>query len=484
MSSTRGRLLAALAALAAVAAGCSDSPFAAGTACTPAAERSKLLATAQDWYLYQDLLPGTAQYQQLVPTPFDPGSFATPQDLLDGFTAAARAKNEDRGWSYLLTQAEAQQYFQAGQSAGYGYGYVLPASGPFAGKLVLTQVMRGSPADQAGFVRGDQILAVGSTAQTMTDVPTLVAQQTLGAALSGSTPGTPKSLSVLPRGQTTPVTRSMTSAVYDLDPVVSKVVASPLGKPVGYVLLRTFVTPAEQKLRDAFAAFNQQGVKDVLVDVRYDGGGLLATAQVLASLLHPAAGELMYRGQYNAKHTADSWTESFGGEASRLPAVDRVAFITTSGTASASELVPNALAAYLGQSLAVVGGRTYGKPVGQTPFPLGSCQDQLYLISFQLQNKVGFGGYYDGLPDAAGQFGGASCAADDDLTHDLGDPAETSTRQALAFVDGGAASCTAIPPATATAGAVPSGLSAARAAAVYPRPARPSPAQLEMPGLF
>jgi C-terminal peptidase prc len=484
MSPTPGRLLSLLAiALAALTAcGGDPSPEQVSGTCSTTAENSAVLATANDWYLYQDLIPGSSQYQQLVSTPFNGTSYAATQDLLDAYTAAARAKNEDRYWSYLLTKTEAQQYFTAGQSVGFGIGLMVPASGAYAGQLMIAQVMNGSPAAGAGFRRGDQILAIGPSTSAMTDVQALIQSNTLFSALSSGTAGTTRYFSVVPAGQTAAVTRSIKSASYDLDPVVSTTLTTPGGKTVGYVLLRTFVSTAEDRLRAAFATFQQQGLTNVVVDERYNGGGLLSTAKVLASLLHPTAGELMYKGQFNARHPDQNWSESFAVEANRLTAVNRVAFITTSGTASASELVPNALGPYLGTNLAIVGDRTYGKPVGQQSYDLGSsCQDELFLISFQLQNKNSFGGYYDGLPDAAGQFGGTSCAAADDLTHDFGDAAESSTAQALAFIDG--TPCTAIAPATATATTGTTHLSAARAA-IYPRPERPSPAQVEMPGLF
>lgn len=477
------RLLSALAAAALAACGGNNNGEQVSGACTMPAENSAVLNTANDWYLYQDLVPSSSQYQQLVSTPFAGTSYSTTQDLLDAFTAGARAEQKDRYWSFLITAQQAQQYFQSGQSAGFGMGLLLPATGPSAGHLMISQVMRGSPAEGAGFQRGDELLAIGPTAQTMTPVPTLL--QTTGAlsaAVAASTPGTVRYFSVLPLGQTTAVTRSMASADYDLDPVVSTTVQTPGGKTVGYLYLRTFVATADDRLRTAFAAFKQAGIADVVVDVRYNGGGLLETAQVLGSLLHPNAGELMYKGQFNSRHPGSSWSASFAAEANRLGAVGRVAFITTGGSASASELVPNALAAYLGTSLAVVGDRSYGKPVGQESFSLGSCQDQLYLISFQLQNKDGFGGYYGGLPDAAGGFLGTSCVAADDLTHAQGDVAEASTAQALAFIDG--TPCTAITPASTTALAGTSRLSVASPTAIYPRPEHPSPAQLEMPGLF
>ena len=164
-------------------------------------------------------------------------------------------------------------------------------------------------------------------------------------------------------------------------------------------------------------------------------------------------------------------------------ATTNVAFITTGTSASASELVPNVLEPYRGPSgppgtaLGLVGAKTYGKPVGQRGFRLANCDTVAYVVAFRLQNQQGDGGYYDGLPDAAGKFSGPLCAAEDDLAHAPGTDAEASTAAALTFVETGA--CPVAP-----APAAKLGIAAARAPDVYPVAPEPSLAQRNLSGFF
>ncbi len=449
-------------ALSLAACGSSSNGEQVSGACTVAAENSALLATAKDWYLYQDLLPAS----------IDPNGYAKPQAFLDAITANARAQQKDREWSFLITNEAAQQYFTAGQSAGFGLGLVIDAT---SNHLLVQQVFGGSPADQAGFKRGDDILEIGKDAVSLVPMGILLSTTTgLSDVLSAPTPGTKRYFEVQPVTGTV-VVRSPASALYDLDPVVSQIIP---GTQVGYVHLRTFVTTAEDRLRTAFADFRAAGVQDIIMDVRYNGGGLLSTAKVLGSLLHPTASDLMYRFAFNAKHPDQSTPQNFTSERSGIGNVRRVAFITTGDSASASELVPNALAPYLGTNVAIIGDRTYGKPVGQRNSDLGSCADSLFLISFALHNKDGYGDYYGGLP-AAG-FAGTSCQAADDLTHEQGDAAEDSTQKALAFATTGSCGSAPIAPAV-----LPGALRAAlRTSASLLRPAEPTPAQRDIPGLY
>ncbi len=461
----RAALLGAL-ALSLAACGSSNGQQVSG-ACTADAEKQAVLATAQSWYLYQDLLPASV----------DLSAYYTPAALLDGLTKPAQTAGKDRDWSFLITKQAAQQYFTAGQSAGFGVSLLVTASN----HLLVRQVFGGSPAEAAGFKRGDDILAIGTDAANLVPMATLLGPpSTLSDALSAPTPGTVRSFQVQPVGTTdlaSVVVRSPASALYDLDPVVWKVITT-VSPPVGYVHLRTFVSTADDRLRTAFTAFKTQGVQNVIVDVRYNGGGLLDTANVLGSLLHPIASDLMYRFAFNAKHPDQNTDQKFAVEASGIKPT-RIAFITTGGSASASELVPNALAAYLGPNLALVGDRTYGKPVGQASFDLGDqCADALYLISFALQNNDGYGGYYGGLPTA--DFKGTSCQAADDLTHEQGDPIEASTAAALSFLATGTCG---LPIASATT--TTSALRTATRSAVRPLlPAEPTPAQRDVPGLY
>jgi hypothetical protein len=120
-----------------------------------------------------------------------------------------------------------------------------------------------------------------------------------------------------------------------------------------------------------------------------------------------------------------------------------VAFIMGHGSASASELLPFALAPYLGADVALIGDRSLGKPAGQNPFPEDGCSTLYVILTFQLANSSGRAGYWDGLPDAS--WPGSSCQAADDLTHPANDAAEASTAMALQWIDGGQAACTPLP---------------------------------------
>jgi hypothetical protein len=270
----------------------------------------------------------------------------------------------------------------------------------------------------------------------------------------------------------------MTKRVYALRPVPPhRILDLPSGK-VGYVALRTFIQPADPQLRDAFAAFKAAGATRAIVDLRYNGGGLVSTAVTLASLAHASgAGQEMFRFDFNADHPEEDQVVTFRSDPSAIDAT-RIAFITTHGSASASELVPNALEAYLGSNVALVGGATYGKPVGQVPWNLEACDLAFYLVSFRLANAQGDADYFAGLPDEQGHFTGPLCPAADDLSHAFGDPAEASVAAALHWLDTG--ECPAPAPAALSA----SPRRVRPGAARFPAEEEPSFVQRWIPGTF
>ena len=164
----------------------------------------------------------------------------------------------------------------------------------------------------------------------------------------------------------------------------------------------------------------------------------------------------------------------------------RVAFITTGATASASELVPNALEPYLAPpggapNIALVGAKTYGKPVGQRGFTMQACGTVVYLVSLKIVNSEDEGGYYQGLPDAAGAFAGPLCQAPDDLTHDTWESAEASTAAALSWLATGTCPAPAVAKLSGRAAALALG---APEEDVYPEATEPDLAQRHVRGLF
>jgi len=163
-------------------------------------------------------------------------------------------------------------------------------------------------------------------------------------------------------------------------------------------------------------------------------------------------------------------TDLFGAQAQAI-ASTRIAFIGTTGSASASELVINAFKPYLGANAGLIGTNTFGKPVGQIALDRAACGDRLRPVAFKTENANREGDYFTGLASKVA----ASCAAADDYTKPLGDPAEASVKVALDFLAG--RSCTAI------AGGGQGTLSAVGRRNLL-TPDAPATAQREVPGTF
>lgn len=212
---------------------------------------------------------------------------------------------------------------------------------------------------------------------------------------------------------------TLAKAQYQINPVLFDSVYTVSGKKVGYFVFYTFSnvtynnapTLTYQELSRVFNKFKSQNISSLIVDLRYNGGGSVNTAEFLDSAIAPAsvAGKEMYRYIYNDKITArkddigldDKIFFNGGGNLN----LQNVFFITGDGTASASELTINNLKPYM--NVQIVGDTTYGKPVGFFGLPLyvyknGVKKDlaDLYAINFETRNAANQGGYFHGMvPD-------------------------------------------------------------------------------------
>ncbi len=205
----------------------------------------------------------------------------------------------------------------------------------------------------------------------------------------------------------------------------------------GYLAFETFIEPSEQELNEAFAYFKANNISDIIIDLRYNGGGYMSIAQQLSSLILEKGDttKICYKLKYNNAVAAD-WNESFKFIRTDSPlGLDRAVFITTRSSASASEVVINSLKPYIQVSL--VGDTTHGKPAGMNlwgfPFPTNSNPNPDYEyvfapITFEYVNSADQGDFYEGmLPDVK---------ANDDITRDWGDPQEASLAAAIALLEG------------------------------------------------
>jgi carboxyl-terminal processing protease len=416
-----------------------------------------------EWYLFLDLLPGT----------LDPTKYPSVEEYLDALTANARAQSKDRHFTYLTSIKAEDAFYASGSSAGFGIRLSYDSA---AGRLFVNEAFEDAPALTAGIDRGTEILAIGSTADNLQTVASLFAaggSTAVSSALGTSTAGLVRVLRVTSGGVQRDVT--VTKADYSIQPVSSRYGVKVLddgGRKVGYVNLRTFIIPADPQLRAAFDMFRAQGITQVIVDLRYNGGGLVSIAKLMGDLMGAnRAGSVFSYTTFNSLKTARNETAYFTPQPQSIAPM-KLAFIGTGGTASASELVINAFTPYLHANSALIGSNTYGKPVGQIPLDLPACDDRLRVIAFRTENAAHVGDYYTGLATKVE----ASCQAGDDIFRPLGDPSEASVKGALDFLGG--RTCTPIP-AAGTQSA--QSLSSKRETLQAPRP---DTSQREVPGLF
>lgn len=392
-----------LAALLVLTAGCGGSSGGSGPPagdCTVVGQNQFVIDVMQDIYLWNDELPVV-----------NAADFDSPEATLEALRVP-----QDR-FSFITSAAAEDALFGEGQIAGI-IGF--RSTSPNPDELRLIDVFEGSPADQGGLARGDFITAVDGR-----PIAEVLAGEGFSASLGPNEVGVTVELSWRNvAGQD--FTNVFEKAVVTIPPVSAvEVLDTPTG-PVGYLLFRNFVEPAVPDLDSTFGALGLAGVRDVVIDLRYNGGGLLSVAEVLSDLIggEITQAQVEYTFEYNADNSFRNRTVFFRDRAQSLD-LRRIFFIVTGSSASASELVLNSLRPYV--DVVLIGETTFGKPVGQLGYTF--CEKVLRPVSFQLSNADGFSDYFDGFaPD---------CPADDDLDHALGDPVEASLAEALFYVENG-----------------------------------------------
>lgn len=257
---------------------------------------------------------------------------------------------------------------------------------------------------------------------------------------------------------------TLTKSVYKSNPIYKDTVITEGNKKVGYLAYARFSNSADSKpvLDQAFAEFASAGVTDLVIDLRYNGGGYVNVAQHLTNLIAPSSlnGSKMFSEKFNATmqsgkatilknqplldandkvqyqngrmvtyadvdYSEAANTYNFS-KAGALNGVQNVVFIVTGNTASASELVINNLRPHM--NVKVIGEQSYGKPIGFFPITIENRYD-VYFSMFTSINSRGETDYYAGFtPDFS---------VADDVTRDFGDPAELSFAAALRYINRG-----------------------------------------------
>jgi C-terminal processing protease CtpA/Prc len=323
-------------------------------------------------------------------------------------------------YSYSDTQDIVQYNEFLTEGTFIGYGYSLAFADNTQTKLQVRTVEPLSPSAAAGLQRGDTVLSIDGFS------PTNIVN---GSLTSVTTRGIPRTFSIQTTAGTTR-TFTMVSRKFLLSPVLTdKIMTAANGAKVGYLAYQEFTTLSLAALGRSFNRFRAAGVTELIVDLRYNGGGSVTTARALASLIGGTVldGKVFASLRFNPQNKASDFDYAFTASLDSLPTaplegLSQVFFITSPNTASASELVVNALFPF--KKVVTIGATTFGKPFG---FQTQSACDTVYnAVNFESFNALGGGRYTSGLP--------ATCNVPDDLNKALGDPTERRTAAALGYI--------------------------------------------------
>ena len=362
---------------------------------------------------------------------------------------------------FHFTEATADYLAQQDSAATASYGAtfaILSATVPRDVRVAYTDPNTPASTVVGGItnlVRGTQILTVngidlvnGGTTQAQVDA--------LNNALFPPTAGVSNTFVVRDPGSSSTRTVTLTAQNLVTKPVNrTRFVTDGAGNKVGYILFTTFSPySSESDLVTAIQAAQTNNVKDLVLDLRYNGGGLLAVASELGYMVagntrttgrtfeklkfNAAAGSLdPVTGNTNSPIPFYNSAVGFSvAQGTALPSLNlpRVFVLTTDETCSASEAVINGLRG-VGVNVVQVGGQTCGKPYGF--YPQDNCGTTYFSIQFQGVNDAGFGDYADGfIPANSTSTTGVKingCAVADDYNHDLGDTSEAMLAAALGY---------------------------------------------------
>jgi carboxyl-terminal processing protease len=435
--------------------------------------KDSIFLYARQVYLWWDLVPDYDTFKPRDYPNFDSELYAITRFGINPLTNKPyefdEVNNNEPKYSYIsdITQKNPVAYVPEKKSSvdldgnGNDFGLLLGVYGTKSSyTLSIKAIYPGSPAARAGFKRGDRITKInnktfGSNYDAEINEINTALFNSSSIRIAGFT------------SENVSFDRSLNTASYKSSPIYKDSVYTSGSKKIGYLAYARFSdgTNSYAEFDRIFSRFIQYGVTDLILDLRYNGGGYVTTAENLVNRIAPSSlnGKIMFTEYYNklmqegkatilskqALLKSDGTSQYQNGKLVTYADVDysvkantnyfqkvgalnniaSVVFIVSSSTASASELVINSLKPHM--PVKIVGSTTYGKPVGF--FPVRIDKYDVYFSMFETQNSKGEGKYYAGFtPDT-----GTSTADNDNVNYDFGDIRESSFAAAYNFITKG-----------------------------------------------
>lgn len=379
----------------------------------PLLNNGQCSVTAQNQQL-KDFMEERYLWNTDIPRNVSPSSHNSIYAMLD----ALRAPQDN--FSFILTEQEYLDRFVNAVFFGFGFGR---QDNVAEGVIEIRYVYQNSPAENAGLSRGDRITAVQGTSMGEWFQRISAGTATWETVFGPNEEGVERRIDwIKPDGT------ERSSVIRKREVETNTVMATERfeleGRDVGYFVFDSFIQRSEVDLNNAFDQLI--GVDDLIIDLRYNSGGLVRVANQLASQAawNNVQNRTFVTYQFNANFAPQNILFNLGPGIERLN-LDRVYVLTTARSCSSSELVINSLDPYI--EVITIGAPTCGKPVGQQPRQI--CDKIVYAITFQTVNGAGFGDYFDGLP--------VTCAAPDVIVGDWGDENDPLLAGAFHYIQHG-----------------------------------------------
>lgn len=353
-----------------------------------------------------------------IPASFDASTYSDPNSIM----TAIRAFSTEPGystpvdrWSFAMLKSDWDNL-----SSGVGGDFGMNIFFFTNDDLRVSYVERESPAGKAGIKRSWRIKQInGSSAISSSNTAPVIQavyQSGSGTFLFG-------------RPNNTDTTITLHASSYREHPVLFDSVYTTGSGKTGYFVFNSFLGDTNEiknEFNRIFDKFNTQHVQDVIVDLRYNGGGYVSVQNLLADYLVPAAGnnDVMLTEEFNDKYASYDATANFSKKGNIN--LNRLFFIVSQNTASASELLINSLKPYMDVQL-IGPTHTHGKPVGFFPIPIYDWY--IFPVSFRTVNKNGEGNYFNGLS--------LNYQVMDGLDKEWGDTGESCLGSVLHFIGSG-----------------------------------------------
>ena len=377
-------------------------------------------------------------------------------------TASGAAKDK---FHFTYPTAQWESLSLGGVQAGYGAQWVFVSAVP-PRQILVAFTEPGSPAASApaSLLRGAEVLAVDGV--NAVNDNTQAGVDAINAGLFPADATKIHSFLIMDPGGAQRTVMLQPSTTITIYPVQNVGTIPVIGGSVGYMLFNSHLATAEPALVTAFTSLQNAAVIDLVLDIRYNGGGFLDIASEVAYMIAgpgPTTGQTFELSQFNSKYpTTDPVTmkpiiptpfhSTTQGFTSTSPAgmalptlnLSRVFVLTGTDTCSASESIINGLRGVNVQVIQI-GSTSCGKPYGF--YPQDNCGTTYFSIEFRGVNAANFGDYTDGFsPQNAPAPAGVSlpgCSVADDFSHALGNPAEARVAAALGYRNLGTAACPA-----------------------------------------